>query len=281
MKNIIFIVLFCWLTRADAQRTDFNFWTLGTAKTIEARHREIGVFSPYRYGLSEKLELITDLQTFLAVPNVALKKEWGSFKDERILLTSKHGAYYPVPAFTINQKTGYGGEIFPKDYKIPSSLFGIVNELLMSKILTPKTSCAPPNNLLTLKLGLQLGVGSLDTSIVINKKLLYHRSEVFHGKPLWYVGADLQSHWDETWDYSIDAAFYSSGLATEHWAVEHKLLLIYPLDDNIRFMFGYKFSYGSYPNNSKGLLLVPLVDLIWHFVPKKGVERGLFNEQMF
>jgi len=278
---IILIVLMAILGKAEAQQDKFAFWTLGTAKTIESHHTELGLFSPYRYGLSEKWEFITSYQTFLAVPNLALKKEWGSFDYGHILVSTKHGAYYPVPALYINQKMGYGGDIIPKDYKIPTVLVGLVNELLISKILVPKTSCEPANNLLTIKLGLQLGIGSLDTAITINKKLLYHRSEVFHAKPLWYVGADLEGHWNETWDYSVDADFYSSGWAVEKWAVEHKLLAIYPYSDKLKFMFGYKFSYGSYPNKTTGLLLMPLVNVVWSFLPSKKLERGLFNEEMF
>lgn len=288
--------------------SQYELWTIGTAKTMPHKMFETGVFMPLRYGITHRVEIQSFLLANALCPNVRTKIHWYTIPNWEILVSTRHGIYYPTigmnfihkyEPFGIEWLDFYPGkmrvqrlrdpmyhenmppgeEYLPlKETKIAPTLT-FTNELLLSKMLIPKTSCTPPNLLLTLKLGVNKS-WFLDEQHIpnINEPMIYQRSAVLHDSVLWYVGLDLDAHLTSVLDYCVDIEFLSVDWDVKDWALEHKGLLILPIG---RFTVagGYQLSYGTYPTGND-LFVMPLLDIVYRFGIKR-IEDGLFRRDLY
>lgn len=255
-----------------------DLWRVGTAYTLPKGWFDKGVFQPLRYGLSAKTELYTWPLANMFVPNMGIKHRW-YITENRILISSRHGLYYPVMFYKRLQGSG-ANHLFPPNQPIK---FGLPNyhELLASKFLRPATSCDLPDLLLTIRLGFQMSIGHSPELSTIDYPGVYQRTVPFMGPWLWYTGADLEGHLTEMLNYSVDVDFYSVG-ALKQWAVEHKGLLVYPINNRWTLAGGYKLHLGTTPYQF-GWKLVPLVDISYKFRLRRRskMEFGLFDNDLF
>lgn len=274
----------CTLTHAQ-----YNLWTIGTAKTLQPKSCEIGVFSPLRYGINHKVEVQTFILPFVLTPNVRFKIHWFTTRKWEILVATRHAVYYPTLGMNIiykkeplgidwlNEK--YSSSEFYEPTRIVNT-FTFANELLLSKMLIPKTSCTPPNLLLTLKLGIANSVFTKKEHHIpkINKPMLYQRTAVLHDSVLWYIGLDLDGHINSFLDFSVDIEFLSVDWGVKDYNIEHKGLLIMPIG-SFRLAGGYQLAYGSYPEKKK-FFAMPLIELVYRFDLHR-VQNGLFRNDPY
>ena len=234
--------------------TDPHEWAADAAKLLEPGQRQIGVFQPWRIGLSERFEVSTHPVLFLAIPNLSLKMSHGSLMSFE--LGSRHSLTYPSPLLKAVSKEGIGGMISP-EFDIPHILHH-KSEILLSKAISDDL-------LLNCKAGLAiaLGAGDLDPRTSMDLPLLYPRWAT------WYSGYGLITGGEMIYDISdklavqsdVDILIHSE--ETGGLALEHKSLLHVSRKSDRRFSLGYKLSYAEYPFGKQIHLLGPIFDFQW------------------
>jgi hypothetical protein len=266
----ILILILCFQVQSFAQ---MEFWTVGTGKTIPQSQLEVSLFRPARYGLTKTLELSAQPWAFVVFPNGQVKKNW---YDRKISVATVHGLNYPTMFLNMVRKRDME-EYIPVDSIVPQ-LFVIKNEVIVSKMLQEGGSTCenPENYLLSLKLGIQFALNFGESTLPhIYKPVIYHRSEVYHKKVLWYVGADLDAHLNGFINYSVDVDFLSDGFIDD-WAIEHKGLLMTKITSSLMVVVGYKLSYGTYrEGDGTDFGIYPLADISWTYRFKKRKEKQL------
>lgn len=251
-----------------------KLWTLGTAKTLQKRQFNIGVFQPMRYGIAPRFEIGAHPLAIFAFPHLRAKKNWIETESGWYVAT-RHGINYPTLPLKLSQKQDFE-EIIPDTTYVPNML-GFTNELLISTWLKKETNCEPPNYLLTLKLGVKNAYKFKDTVFpVINYPIIYHQASIYRDSILYYAGLDLDAHLNEKMNFSVDVDFLSVNVFDE-WAIEHKAMLIIPFAKRAYFIGGYKLSYGTYPDKNK-FFIGPLVEILWSFGIKGKREEGVFDK---
>lgn len=306
--KILFLLIIILVSLVKKSEAQYELWTIGTAKTMPHKLFEVGIFEPLRYGLTRKVELQTFLTAEALCPNIRTKIHWYTIPKWEILVATRHGIFYPTPGMKFIHKYKPLGidwldfhpnrmpvdkvrdPVYHENMLVPleydyleetkiGNLVTFTNELLLSKMLIPKTSCTPPNLLLTLKLGVNFS-HFFDTTHVplINKPMIYQRSAVLHDSVLWYVGLDLDGHLNSYVDFCVDLEFLSVDWDTKDYAIEHKGLIIFPLG-RFTLVAGYQVSYGTYPDGNR-FFVMPLLDLTYRFGIKR-LQNGLFKRDPY
>lgn len=276
MSTVIFksLLVFFVLSFQLPSFAQLEFWTVGTGKTIHEGQLEVSLFRPARYGLTKTLELSAQPWAFVVFPNGQVKKNW---YDRKISVATVHGINYPTLFLNMVRKRDMENYI-PIDSVVPQ-LFVIKNEVIASKMLKEGgTTCEnQPNYLLSVKFGFQFALNFGESTIPhIYKPIIYHRSEVYHKKLLWYIGADLDAHLNGFINYCVDVDFLSVGLGIDDWAIEHKGLLMTKITSSLMVAAGYKLSFGTYQEGrGTGFGIYPLVDISWTYRFKKRKEKQL------
>lgn len=255
-------------------------WRVGTALTLPQGWFDKGVFQPLRYGLLKKTELSTYPLLNIYAPNIAVKQRWYTTGNDWFL-SSKHGVYYPTSALKkLSEEEWY--QVLPKTTDAPF-LLPSYHELLASKFLKSKTSCTLPDLLLTLKLGAKFSVGTAtpEQLSTIDDPFVYHPTQPYYGKFMWYTGVDLEGNFTEFLNYSVDINFESVKLL-EHWNVSHKGMLVMAINDRWTAAAGYVMQYGNFPDVSR-LTVLPLADISYKFSirRKSRMQHGLFQRVKF
>ena len=276
-KNFLHIfIIFLILLISFPSSAQLEIWTVGTAKTIYKGYLEVSLFRPARYGITKSLEVSAQPFVFPIFPNAQLKKNW---YDKEIAIATVHGVNYPTIALNLQRKRNKADWI-PIDSVVPQ-LIVIKNEVIVSKMLKPATSCDAPNYNLSLKAGIQFALKYKKSTLpLIEKPIIYQRTSVYHDQILWYVGADLDAHLNEVINYSVDIDFLSVGMGIDDWAVEHKGLLMMKITKSLLVVAGYKVSFGTYPDKNR-FGIYPLADISWTYKFKdvKKNELDLFKDK--
>ncbi len=273
---ILFILIFITLV-ASAQRP---LWRVGTALTLPQGWFDKGVFQPLRYGLLKKTELSTYPLLNIYAPNIAVKQRWYTTENQWFFST-KHGIYHPTRALRkLSGNENY--HVLPDTAKVPF-LLPSYHEVLASKFLKSKTSCTLPDLLLTLKLGVKFSIGSAEEVDMppIEDPFVYHPTQPYYGKFMWYTGADLEGNFTEFINYSVDINFENINWF-DSWNVSHKGLLVIPWTDRWTLAAGYTMQYGDFPGEKKFTVL-PMLDVSYKFTfrRKRSMQHGLFQRMEF
>lgn len=261
LKRIFFSLIFSLLAVATLH-AQHPLWTRGTALTVDERALDFGVFAPAIYGKTSHFELQTYHNVFLLMPNFGIKKNW---KNTDVFVATRHAIHYPSLMLNLFSREGFPG-VLPPATSVPQTL-GLTNELLLSTYLKKPTSCTAPNNLLTFKAGAMVAPFSAGESTLttIDYPLSHPRSSVYTENVMWYIGLDLDAHFNQYLNYCVDIDYTSVGFGTGFWEIGHKGLVIWPLRSKKHtLVMGYKLTYGSYPFGNK-LTFMPLIDFLWHF----------------
>ena len=249
-------------------------WGSHSAHLIQAQRWEVGVFQPFRYGLSEDLEYSVHPAWFFVMPNISFKRsqaDLGSFKT-----ATRFNMVYPTPLLNMVSKEDIGGLIDPNITMPP--MLGLSGSFLMSKDIFGIST--------TSKVGVDIGLtmGELDARSNIDLPLVYHRLEVFHNKWGVHAGLDLTKDITRQLELFIDLDLrllpdldkgknpqrYS--MRSGDYSIEHKLLLAWSRTSRFRVFVGYKLVSGDFPHGKETRLLpylpmlekwIPLVELQW------------------
>jgi len=247
--SVVLTVVFL-MTSAQAGN---EIWSEGTARTLPQGRREVGIFSPWRYGKTERVEIATHRISNLLIPNVRVKISWP--RTNGWLLASRHSLLYPTPLLRTITREGTGGIISP-EFDIPPILT-TRQEILITREFGRRS-------LLTAKAGLALALvmGELDSRTSIDLPLVFPRMAVYYNKWGINLGVDLLRKMNRKLYYLLDVDLHLFPGAEETLAVEHKGMIIWRKHELFSIMAGYKLSYGEYPFGTQAHLL-PVIDLVW------------------
>ena len=249
-------------------------WDSHSAYIIKEQRWEMGVFQPFRYGLSESLEYSVHPVLFFIMPNISFKRsqaDLGTFKT-----ATRYSMIYPTPLLNMLSKDNIGGLIDPNITMPP--MLGLSGSYLMSKDIFGINT--------TSKIGIDIGLalGELDTRSNIDLPLVYHRLEVFHNKWGVHAGVDLTKEITRRVklfmdidmrllpDPDKDRGGQEYSMHSGDYSIEHKMLLVWSRSPRFRVLAGYKLVTGDYPYGRDTRLLpylpmmekwVPLIEFQW------------------
>ena len=245
-----------------------KIWGSHSAYIMPSKAWSIGVFQPFRYGLSDNLETSSHLGWFFIVPNASFKMplpDMGSFKA-----ATRVSLIYPTPLLNMISREGIGGLIDPNLTMPP--MLGVSSSLLLSKEIFGINT--------TSKLGVDIGLvmGELDTRSNIDLPIIYHRLEVFHNKWGLHTGLDLVK--DITNDFGLlldldlrllpdldkDSGRQEYSMHSGDYSIEHKLLVVWKGSNQFRALAGYKLVTGDFPYGQQTRLL-PYIPMLEKWVP--------------
>ncbi|MBD3670691.1 MAG: hypothetical protein HUJ29_07945 [Gammaproteobacteria bacterium] len=227
-------------------------WSEGTAFTLSQGSSEIGLFSPYRHGLSHDLEISTYPYANLVYPNVSLKKQWTSLGAWRF--STQHAFSYPSLFLDTVSSSGIGG-LLPANTQVPQ-LFSVNNHFYFSRRLANGA-------ILTPRISVELTAGAQpNTMPTIDFPLLYQRTASYHSGFTLNTGVDIDGLIGSNWGYSADLDYYYLPNMNGDSALEHKAMLFYEWNKDRRLLFGYKYVSGSYPFGYDSRTF-PMIDLLW------------------
>ncbi len=279
MKKIIFIIIFTIPTLFAKSQPGIK--TRGSAYTIGKRKGELSLFQQSRYGIGANSELQAHPLLFFIMPNLHIKKKWGSFKmfRHKIAFASRHGGYYPQMFLNFLQSQSYIPNGFRPQNEFPFVL-GFNNEIIFSTYLTPKTHCNNANHLLSLKMGAKYSYTSgNDTINYICKPVLHRETYVLKPNLVWHVQASLTGILNPFLYYYGDLSFHSYNLEIKHLTAESKIGLYGYIGNKTSIFGGVRTMFTTHPDVAQ-LYIYPLINIsyLFRFKKDKSRERGLLKK---
>ena len=238
---VIIIVLCGWIHAYT------SIWSSGTAHSLPKGQWEVGLFQPLRYGMSDDQDIALHPLFAIKLPNLVYKKTW--VEKNSWTIATRHGFYYPTPL--LQSITGGGKfKIVAPQFEFPT-LIGLTNEILVTRSLG--------DGLLTGKAGLLLGLGGsdLDPTSTIDVPLVYPRLAVYYNGWGLRLGSDYMAPIKGRWSGFVDGDVFMYPGSASALFFETKALLIWTKSSRLRFMVGYKITYGEYPFGSHWQILPP------------------------
>ena len=240
---VIIIVLCGWI------HADTSIWSSGTAHSLPKGQWEVGLFQPLRYGMSDDQDIALHPLFAIKLPNLVYKKTW--VEKNSWTIATRHGFYYPTPL--LQSITGGGKfKIVAPQFEFPT-LIGLTNEILVTRSLG--------DGLLTGKAGLLLGLGGsdLDPTSTIDVPLVYPRLAVYYNGWGLRLGSDYMAPIKGRWSGFVDGDVFMYPGSASALFFETKVLLIWTKSSRLRFMVGYKITYGEYPFGAHWQILPPKI----------------------
>ncbi len=251
LKILIIISLFSFqIINAQSLK-----WSDNTSNTLEQGRKEKGLFSPYKIGLKNSTELSVQALLFIAIPNIALKKQW---KNDNISIASVHKFTYPSMLYKLLSREGTGG-ILPNTSTVPH-LFKFNNSLLLSKDVYDQT--------LTFNIGIDLAFSAGDSNFPeIEYHIVYPRTYSLNNMFTPHAGINITGKFYERfkYDYTLNSFIFLKDNPGLIW--EHIFKITWFKSDKFAVKAGVLFTHGDYPyGNDTGIF--PILDIMFGFDKK-------------
>ncbi len=249
--------------------------TDGTAFTVPIKTLELSLFRPAKFGLTEKDELSAHPLAFFVMPHIFYKRQWLRFElfNQRFLVSSRHGIYYPKFALNLNQRLPFGFTHFqPEDTNVPGAL-AFQSEVLVSHYLHEPDHCSAGDYLITARLGFKyaLKFSQIDEPL-INQSILYRETAVLIPGFIWYVGADLDGHLNYTYNYFADLDYYAYGFVN-NYSLESKLGISGYYGKHFSGFAGLKLAFSTMPGHNR-FLVMPIAGFSYFIDMRKRKKNG-------
>ena len=285
-----FLTLFIIVLIAVEVKAQAPFQSRPTAYTVDNKSFEFALFAPTRYGFCKNTEVFSSVLADWKLPNIGIKRLWyvkpekrddGFFRSRRIYFGTLHNFDYPKMFFKSVQDKKPN---LIADTCVVPNVLTMKNEARATILLKNKTSCDAGNFLLTVRAGVKnsFKISKDATMPPIDKALWYRESVVCLDTVVWFVGADLDIHFNDRLNILVDADFYSVDWGVKAWSGEHKVFLYGYCGQRRRIMaqVGFKVAYGTVFGDFKTLVL-PMIDFSYFWSLPKSRERGLWDQKMF
>ena len=232
-----------------------------SAGLLPKRSWEIGLFQPFRYGFSDKINYSTHPILFFVMPNLSIKVLHR--KGKLFSSSTRYSVYYPTKLLKMLQ-TGIevGDEtasLIAPNFKIPH-MVGFSSDYIITK---------PYGfGIISIYGGVNAGVvfGDLDDRTSIDLPLVYHRFGIFYNRYGIDMGIDFSKQITDAISCDVDFDLKILPNFSGSYSFEHKILLSWKKSERVSFSTGYKYVYGEFPYGKKGRLL-PYLPLIESWVP--------------
>ena len=230
-------------------------WSDNTTNTLEQGRKEKGLFSPFKMGLKNDMEVSTQALLFFVIPNVALKKKW---KINDISIASVHKFTYPSILYNLLSREGTGG-VLPNTSIVPA-IFKFNNSILLSKVISEQT--------LTLKIGFDLALKAGDSDFPeIEYHIVYPRVYSLNNTFTPHIGLNITGQLYENfkYDYNLNSfMFFNENTGV---ILEHNFKIAWYKSDKFAVKAGAIFTHGDYPFG-KDSGLFPVFDIMFGFNKK-------------
>lgn len=265
MKKIIIIAIiyiFTFTVKAQENVDSINtsnfdtvmLWSNNTVKTLKKGRKEIGIFSPLKFGLKDSIEITVHPIYFLIIPNVEIKKYWKSFGIFE--LASKHKLSYPTLLYKTISRRGTGG-VLPATADIPQ-MIKINNSLMLGKTINEYFTATISGGV---DLTLSFSKGNFPE---IEHHLVYPRTYSYNNLFTPYFAVNFTGKFFGNIYYDYDfTMFFMTNVNTGN-ILENKFKFQWNITDKFAAKAGVLVSYGKYPYGyDRGLF--PVFDLMYGF----------------
>jgi len=219
-----------------------------TTFSLSQNGSEIGLFSPYRHGLINDLQINSFPDSRLITPNVTITKQWGRLSGWQF--SSTHAVNYPI-LFLNASACEEGCSLFSGSAQ-SSQLLNLNSHFYFRRHLSQALTVTP-------NIGVEMNSGGFSSSEITQLGLQFNPYRAGYS---FNTGIDINGSFDSNWGYVADLEYISiSGLSGDSaWA--HKAMFYYEWKKNQRVAFGYQYTSGL-SNFNFDAHAYPMLDFLW------------------
>jgi hypothetical protein len=255
LKYILFFVtIFCFKYCLAQESTLLNKWSYNTARLMPVGKWESGLIQPFRYGISEKIEVRGNVLIMPLIPNAGVLISHG-IKNE-ITFASEHNLSIPTPFLNFFSREGIGG-LIASQYDF-AFILSVYNALLASKQITP-------NTLLTAKIGYVFAIRSEkpDPNSTIDLPVFYPRMAHYYDGTSIRPGITVKGKLGNKWFYEEGLQAFIITRPENNFFFENTGTLMWAVGGSWRIRAGYIIAYGKYPYETPKWQLWPTFDVVF------------------
>ncbi len=247
-----------WSLPANAQEeaeAKDAIWNHNSARTLPRGRVEFGLFSPSRVGITDRLELQTNLLLDALLPNLGVKGNWAELGGWS--LGSAHTLRYTTRLYSVITAEGTGG-ILPANIA-PPQMIELDNAILLTRDI--KRSHA-----LSLDLGASVipkfseGVNPSGSLPVVDFPFLYTRTAAANGGATLRAGVAMTGSLVSKLEYLADVDVYYNTAIFLAPALEQGASLAWRFSDHVSLSGGYRLALAKYEYGTR-LHVMPTLDL--------------------
>lgn len=229
-------------------------WSYNTAFLMPAGKWESGLFQPFRFGISQKLEVYTQALLLPLIPEAGIKYAHGT--KNGFDLASEHSLSTPTPFLSFISRKGIGGLISP-EFEFPFIL-SVSNSLVASRKIMPSV-------LFTGRAGFVFAVrgNKPDPQSTIDIPLFYPRMAHYYKGASVRLGAALKGSLGSKWFYEEGVQAFIITRKENNFFLENTGTLMWAVGKSLRIRGGYILAYGKYPYITPKWQMWPTLDLVF------------------
>lgn len=264
-------------SRRNSYRDDY-IWGINTAYPTPKSAKDISLVNSSRFGVSEKMELSSNILMSFFAPNLFLKY---NYKNEKLWISSRHGLYSPTMGIERLSEFDY---VQKKDSmeKVPFSLT-LRNEIILSYPIFNNLDCGSRQPYLIFSFigGIDYGYRFKDFSgAVFNNSYLESRKAAFLGDGFMMRFMGRVDYLPaQRWKIEGEIAAVNDNF-TSIWGFEGKGVAKYFMFLNLSASIGFMASFST-GLSSPPFTALPVIDLTYYIGTRQNRERGLWNKKMF
>jgi hypothetical protein len=254
-KLIVCFTLVCCANILQAQDAPLlKKWSYNTAYQMPAGKWESGIFQPFRYGISDKLEVHTNVLMLPFFPGAGVKIALGT--KNNFVIASEHSLSSPTPFLNFISRKGIGGMISP-EYNF-SFILSVANSILVSRQIAPSA-------ILSANAGFTFALrGSKpDPQSTIDMPLFYPRMAHYYEGASVKAGAAVKGSMCKKWFYEEGLQVFIITRAENNFFFENNGTIMWALGKSLRIKGGYILAYGKYPYITPKWQMWPTLDLVF------------------
>lgn len=230
-------------------------WPEHTALTTPPGRVVLGLFSPSRLPITDRVELQSTLLLNAAVPNLGAQVHW--LGGDGWTFSTRHTLRYPTLLLGFASAPGVGG-LLPSN-STPPQLLEVDNEVLVTRAL-------PRQHHVTLSAGVIItptlaeGVQPSGAIPAVDFPFLYQRLGTIGGGAAVRAGVALSGYLTESFDFVVDLDVMTVPSFSEGAALEQGIEVLWRISSNVSLAGGFRFTYANYPGGPQAAIL-PVLDL--------------------
>ena len=254
-KSFLLLSLTCCIYSLYAQDEPLlKKWSYNTAYLMPAGKWESGLFQPFRYGISQKMEVYTNVLMLPLIPSAGVKISLGT--KSGLDIASEHSLSVPTPFLNIMSRKGIGGLISPEyDFAF---IISVYNGLIVSRKIAPKV-------LASAKAGFAFAIRGEkpDPQSTIDLPVFYSRMAHYYDGASIRLGASVKGSLGDKWFYEEGVQAFIITRKENNFFFENTGTIMWALGKSLRIRGGYILAYGKYPYVNPKWQMWPTLDLVF------------------
>lgn len=264
-------------SRRNSYRDDY-IWGTNTAFTTPKSAKDISVVNSSRFGMSDKMELSSNILMNFVAPNLFFKY---SYKQKKLWISSRHGLYSATMGMERLSEFDYVQKIDTTD-KVPIAIT-LRNEIILSYPLFNTLDCASSQPYLIFSF-----IGGVDygyrfsswSGATINNAFLEPRSSALLGDGFMFRGMCRVDYLPtQRWKIEGEISAINNNF-NSMWGFEAKGVAKYFIYLNLSCSMGFMSAYST-GVSSPAYSILPMIDLTYYLGTRQNRERGLWKKKMY